>query len=234
VDSGTINTVIGPLATSVTVRNIAPTSGGTSRTQRVVTSEDIDTVIGIVKQQLQSRAYLEMQAKLSDSQCIILQTVKITEERNDWMTFSAQPGDIADTLSLTMRAVVEATAVDEQLGRQIVYAELSKQVQAGQFIKPESVVYDQGCDTVSGSDPTTGRISFSIGGSGMVMAQVNADQIRERLAGLSTNDAVAYMVSELPLQQGLPPQITIVPNWFPNMPILPMRISIQLVDIVPQ
>jgi hypothetical protein len=234
VDSGTINTVIGPLSSSVAVRNITATSGGNSRAQKVVTTEDIDTVIGIVKQQLQSRAYLEMKAKLTDSQCIILQTVQIAEERADWMTFSAQPGDLADTLSLTMRAVVEATAVDEQLGRQIVYAELSKQVQPGQFIKPDSVTYDEGCDSVSSSDAATGQITFSMGGSGIVMAQVDGDQVREHLTGLSTNDAVAYLVSELPLQQGITPQISVVPNWFGNLPILPMRINIVLQDVPSQ
>jgi hypothetical protein len=171
-----------------------------------------------------------MQAKLTDSQCIILQTVQIAEQRNDWMTFSAKPGDTADTLSLTMRAVVEATAVDEQLGRQIVYAELSKQVQPGQFIKPESVTYEQGCDTVNSIDTTTGRITVSMGGTGIVNAQMDTDQIRERLAGLSTNDAVAYLVSEFPLQQGVAPQISISPNWFGKLPILPMRITVQLRD----
>ena len=234
VDSGTINTVIGPLSTSVAVRNITATSGGNSRTQKIVTTQDIETVIGIVKQQLQSRAYLEMQAKLTDLQCIILQTVQIAEERNDWMTFSAQPGDAADTLSLTMRAVVEATAVDEQLGRQIVYADLSKQVQAGQFIKPDSVTYDEGCDTVSSSDAATGQITFSMNGSGVVMAQVDSEQVREHLTGLSTNDAIAYLVSELPLQQGITPQINIVPDWFGSLPILPMRINVQLQDVPPQ
>lgn len=234
VDSGTINTVIGPLSTSVTVRNVAPTSGGTSRAQKVVTSQDIDTVTGIVEQQLQSRAYLEMQAKLTDTQCIILQTVKITEERSDWMTFSAKAGDAADTLTLNMRAVVEATAVDEQLGRQIVYAEMSKQVQSGQVIKPATVTYDQGCDTVSATDPTTGRITFSMSGSGVVTSQVDPDQIRQHLAGLSPSDAVAYLVSEVPLQQGILPQITIAPGWFRTMPILPMRINVQLQDIQPQ
>jgi hypothetical protein len=228
VDSGTINTVIGPLATSVTVRNIAPTSGGSSRAQKTVTTQDIATVIGIVRQQLQSRAFLEMQAKLTESQCIILQTVQIAEQRNDWMTFSAQPGDAADTLSLTMRAVVEATALDEQLGRQIVYAELSKQVQPGQFIIPESVTYEEGCDTVNSTDAATGRITVSMGGNGIVTAQLDTDQIRDRLAGLSMNDAIAFLVSEFPLQQGFAPQISISPDWFGNLPILPMRINVQL------
>jgi hypothetical protein len=230
VDSGTINTVIGPLGSRVTVRNIAPTSGGSSRAQKVVTSQDLDTVVGIVKQQLQSRAYVEMQAKLTDSQCIILQTVQIAQERSDWMTFSAKAGDSADTLSLTMRAVVEATALDEQLAHQIVYAELSRQVELGQFIKPESVTYQEGCDTVRNGDAASGQLVFSTGGRGTVMAQVNTDQIRDHLVGLSTNDAIAYLVSDLPLQQGVNPQITIAPDWFGSLPVLPMRITVQLMD----
>jgi hypothetical protein len=174
-----------------------------------------------------------MQAKLSASQCIILQTVQIAEERSDWMTFSAQPGDAADTLSLTMRAVVEATAVDEQLGRQIVLAQLSRQVAAGQFIKPDSVVYDLGCETVSSPDPTTGNMTFSMSGQGIVSAQIDPAEIQQRLTGLSLNDSIAYLISDLPLQQGIQPQITISPDWLQNMPILPARINIQLLEVTP-
>ena len=120
VDSGTINTIIGPMADSVTVRNVAATAGGTTRTQHIVTDEDMATVLAIVKQQLQTRAYVEMQSRLTPKQCIILDTIKIGEERDDWKSYSAKPGDVVDTLSLSMKAVVDAVLVDEQFAQQVV------------------------------------------------------------------------------------------------------------------
>lgn len=228
VESGLINTVIGPLAVRVSVRNVAATSGGTARAQRVVSDDDRERLLATLRQQLQARAYLEMEPRLSDTQFIILETVRIAEERSDWTTFSAQPGDVADTLSLTMRAVVEAIAVDEQFARQIVYAQMSNQIGDGQFIKPQTVTYERG--SVSNVDAPTGRITFSLTGSGLVTQQINAGTLGERLAGKSLNDATAYLVNEIQQADGTLPSITVSPDWFGQMPLLPMRITIQLVE----
>ncbi len=228
VDSGLINTVIGPLADRVSVRNVAPTSGGTARTQRTVSADDRDRLLATLRQQLQARAYIEMEPRLSDTQFIILETVHIAEERSDWTTFSARPGEVADTLSLTMRVVVEATAVDEQLARQIVYAQMSNQIAVGQYIKPQTVSYERG--SVSQVDPSTGRITFGLTGSGLVSQQINAEMLGERLAGKSLNDATAYLINEIQLADGTLPSIAISPEGFEQMPLLPVRITMQLVE----
>lgn len=228
VASGQINTVIGPLASSITVRNIAPTSGGARQTRRTVTVGDQERLLATLRQQLQARAYLEMEPRLQDTQFVILETVHIAEERDDWKTFSARPGDSADTLSLTMRAVVEAVAVDEVFGRQIVYAQMSSKVAAGEYIKPETVTYERG--GVRSVDPQSGRIVFTLRGVGLVAEQVNAQALAERLAGLSINDAIAYLVNEIALEPGSAPQIAVTPDWLDRLPLLPMRITIQIQD----
>lgn len=228
VDAGTINTVIGPLGNSVTVRNIAPTGGGSSRTQRTVTQDDMDRLLATVRQQLQNRAYVEMQSRITTSQCIILETVRIVEERSDWQTFSAEPNQIADTLSLSMRAVVEAIVIDEQFGQQIVYAQLSRQVQDGQFILPESVHYDLGCESVESVNPATGEVVFTMSGSGSVISRIDVNIVQSSLAGRNLNDALAYLVTDLPLYAGTPPEITVWPEGWTSMPLLSPRITVEL------
>jgi hypothetical protein len=233
VDSGVINTVVGPLATDVTVRNLSPTSGGASQSQKAVDASDKDRLLETVRQQLQARAYVEMEPRLTATQFIILETVHIAEERSDWMTYSANVGDVTDTLSLTMRVVVEATAVDQQFGQQLVYAQMSSQVRQGQFgkaveIRPESVTYERGA--VSGVDSTTGKVTFAMTGTGTVSTTIDPEQVRQQLAGRSINDAIAHLVSEYNLQQGTTPLISVSPDWFGNMPLLPMRIDVLLQD----
>jgi MFS family permease len=169
-----------------------------------------------------------MEPRLTDTQFIILETVHIAEERQDWTTFSAQSGDVADTLSLTMRAVVEAIAVDEQFARQIGYAQMSNQIAAGQFLKPQTGTYDRG--GVSNIDAASGRITFGLTGSGLATQQINAQTLGERLAGKSLNDATAYLVNEIQQADGTLPSITVSPDWFGQMPLLPMRITIQLIE----
>ena len=230
VDSGTINTVIGPMTDSVTVRNVAATAGGTTRTQHIVTDEDMANVLAIVKQQLQTRAYVEMQSRLTSKQCIILDTIKIGEERDDWKTYSAKPGDIVDSLSLSMKAVVDAVLVDETFGQQVVLAQLTKQIEAGETIKPDSVTYDLGCQSTGHIDAATGQIVFQMSGTAIVSAQINADQVRQQVSGQSFNDATASLLTGLQLQQGIPPQVSVWPQGFDRMPLLPFRISVQIQD----
>ncbi len=226
VDSGTINTVIGPLADRVDVRNVSATEGGATRTRPVIAQADVDNLLFIVRQQLQTRAYLEMQSRLTATQCIIVDTVQIGEERDDWKTFSGQIGDVTDTLSLTMRVVVDALVVDEAFAQRIALAEMSRQLQPNQAIQADSVAYELGCESGTSRDES-GRITFQIGGSGIVNAIVDSSAIQQQLAGLPVNDAMAYLVTTLPLQQGFAPQISLWPEGFPSLPLLAPRITIQ-------
>jgi hypothetical protein len=224
VSIGMINTIIGPLAGRLTVRNLAPTNGGSSQTQRVVVAADKDRLVEIVRQQLQSRAYIEMKPRLTQTQFIIPETIRIAEERDDWKTFSAKEGDTADSLSLNMHAVVEAIVVDQQF----TLAQMSNQVGRGQFIRPDSISYEMG--GVDNVDEQTGRITFSMSGSGQVAALIEPEALKQKLAGMTLNDAQAYLISSVNLQQNTLPQITLSPDWFGRMPILANRITVLLQD----
>ena len=113
----------------------------------------------MVRQQIQAQAYTAMQPQLSSNQFVILETITIAEERNDWKDFNANVGDTAETLSLTMRAIIEAGAVDEQFGRQIAFANLSSSVPRGRVIKPETIEYVRG--QLSGTSPD-GSVTFNM------------------------------------------------------------------------
>ncbi len=229
VDSGLINTVVGDLADRVTVRNINPTFGGSSQSLPAVTSEDQERLLAMVRQQLQSRAYLEMLPRLDESQFLILETMVIAEERSDWTTFSAQPGDAADTLTLTMRAIVEAFAINEQFGQQVAFASLARQIPRGRQIAPETITYQRGPVT---NVFQNGQATFTLTGSARVVAQIDADLLRERLMGMPLPEAVDYLQRELDLLEATAPQITLTPDWFGRLPLLPFRTSIIIAEPV--
>jgi hypothetical protein len=227
VDAGLVNVVGGPLADLVTVRNLAPTTGGESRTLGAISPNDRERLLDTVRQQLQARAYTEMLPRLSETQFIIIETLRIPEEREDWMTFSGNPGDVADSLTLTMRAVVEAIAVDEQFGWDIAFTRMQQEIPVGRELRPETVTYERG--PVLGIDAER-RIAFVLVGSGTVFGQVNVGLLRERLAGRSLDDAQGYLLSEVDIEEGTAPHISLSPDWFGRLPLVPMRISIDLQD----
>jgi len=227
VEAGLINTIAGPLAERLTVRNIAPTSGGESRTILAVSQEDRDRLLSTLRQQLQARAYIAMEAQRAPSQSIILETIRIAETRDEWMTWSADVGEAADTLTLTMRAVVEASVIDEALARQIALAAITAGIPPGRALVPNSLQYE--CCTVQNIDPE-GRVVIGLSATGQAAAQVNPPALAEQLAGRTTDDALRFLLSELDLAENTMPQIHLTPDWFGRLPLLPMRIDIQVLE----
>jgi hypothetical protein len=228
VQPGMINTVATALASKVTVRNISATFGGENRTLNAVSQDDKDRLLGTLRQQLQSKAYVEMLPRLTATQFLIPETIHISEERADWETFSAQPGDVADTLTLTMQVVVEASAIDEQFAQQIAFAQMATQIPRGRTIRPETIHYD--CCSVQNFDAQTGQITFTINGSGAVVAQVDTGMLQDRLAGRTPDEAINYLVNAVDLMPGTTPQITLSPDWLGRLPLLPMRITVRVQD----
>ncbi len=217
-----INVIIDPaLAGEVEVRNVNPTVGGQNRSVNVVTQTDHDRLIDILRQQIQDQAYTEMLPRLEQTQFIIPETIHIAEERSDWMTFNHQVGDVADSLSLDMRAVVEATVVDQTLAQQIAFARL--QVPANHVIQPNTVTYQRGAVSNVGQD---GSVTFTMVCSGQVVAAVDVGNLQQNLAGRTLGDAAGYLVSEVDLAQNSSAEISISPNWLDRLPLLPMRITI--------
>ena len=227
VDVGLINTVIGDLAADVEVRNLAPTYAGESRTVRIVTQQDKDTLVAILRQQIQDRAFRDLAPQITESQFAILDTLRIAEERSDWLTFNYDVGDVTDTLTLTMQAIVEVIAVDEGLAEQIAYTRLGAQIPRGRMIRPESVVYDRGSVT---NVEAGGRVTFTMVASALVVGNINVGQLQERLASRTPEDAMSYLLNTADLEENTTPQITISPDWLNILPILPMRINIRFTE----
>ena len=227
VDAGLINTIVGPLAESLTVRNLQPTSGGETRTASVVTQEDYDRLLATLRQQLQAVAYQAMEAQVSPTQTIILETIRLAGADTEQMTWSAEVGAETDALTLTMRTTVEATVIDEALAQQIAFAALTAQIPPGRALVPGGLTYV--CCTVNGIQPD-GRVDFTMTSQAMVAGQVNTTLLQERLTGRTPEDAIRYLLSEVDLAEESTPQVRITPDWFGRLPFLPMRITVRLAD----
>jgi hypothetical protein len=225
VASSTINTIVSPLSNDLSVINTVPTSGGVDQTYHVVTPEDMQDALDNARQYLQATAYSEMQATLSETQIIVIETIHIPEDelRNDWITYSHTMGDITDVLTLNMRAIVEALAIDDRFAQQVVFARLSLQRPLNMVLNPESFLYRRG--PVIGTD-AEGRTSLQVFGEGIASAQVNNYQLQADLTGRSLEDARRVIAATVDIAPGSQPQISIWPEFLGQMPFLPIRINI--------
>ncbi|MYC56061.1 MAG: hypothetical protein F4X46_10840 [Chloroflexi bacterium] len=224
---GAINRVAGDLVDSVTVLNLAPTAGGSDRAVQVIAAVDHARLLDIARLQLQSLAYDRMRADLSQSQVIIIESLQIAEENKDWLDYSAVVGARASQLSLTMRAVVSALAVDEKLAREILQTELAAAAPAGMALQADTVVYERGAFDFS---PAKEQVRFMARGSAVAQAQLDVAALRERLAGADLDAAQSHLREHPSLVQRPPPQLSLYPRGLGRMPLLPLRIQIDIAD----
>jgi hypothetical protein len=227
VSEGLINTVTGTLSEQVTVRNLQPTTQGSSQTFAIVTQDDHDRLMGIVRAQLQARAFAEMQANFSsDTQVIVVETVHIPPEslRSDWVNFSHEVGAFSETLTLDMQAVVQALVIDDRFARQIVFARLSAEKPPNLILQPESFTYTRGPVT---STNATGNTTFTAFGNALATAQVDTFQLQQAIAGKTLDEAQALLIRTVELAPDTTPEIRLFPQWLWQMPILPVRISVR-------
>lgn len=225
VSAGMINTVIGALAENVSVINLAPLAGGGVRSVKVVAAEDQARLLESVRIQLQSLAFEQVRSTLSDSQVIIIESIRIEEERKEWTHFSADVGTMTSELSLTMRAVVSAIAVDERFGRQVAQARLKSMLPPDSDLVTGSLDYMRGPFTLGRLD---GQVRFTASASARAAAAIDRDALREELAGSSVDEARRLLAAWPGLSAIDPPVLKLYPKGLQDMPTLAIRIDLRL------
>ena len=224
VGPGMINTVLGELSDRVSAINLAPAAGGSNQSVKTVAAGDKRQLLESARIQLQSLAYEQMRAGLSESQVIIIESLRIEQERKEWTRFSADVGAMTSELSLTMRAVVSALVVDDRYGRQLAAARLRDKIPANFELVADSLTYARGPFKIGRAD---GQINFTATASAAVIATFEGEQLRERLAGISLAEARDLLAMQPELSSKRPPRISLYPPSLQRMPIMAVRIRVR-------
>lgn len=225
VQAGAIVNIEGGLGRALSVRNLAPTRGGTVREQAVVTRADYDRLLSIGRAQLLQNALTEVSARLGGTQIVVPNGIRILNEGAEELTYSAFIGEQTDVLSLTIRARVQALIIDEQAARQAMLARLSREIPSGQRLLLDTIAYNR--SPLQAAD-AQGRVTFLMYATASVVANVDSALVRQRLAGMNVEAALARLNRELLLDPLRPPQIMLYPNLFGRLPALPMRITVTI------
>lgn len=224
VGPGMINTVLGELSEQVSVINLASAAGGSNQSVKSVAAADKSNLLDSARIQLQSLAYEQMRAGLSESQIIIIESLRIEQERKEWTSFSADVGAMTSELSLTMRATVSALVVDDRYGRQLTTARLRDKIPANFELVDDSLTYVRGPFKMGRAD---GQVNFTATGSATVIADFNFDHLREQLAGLSLKEARALLEQQAELSDQDPARILLFPQALQRMPTMAVRIQVR-------
>jgi hypothetical protein len=226
IEAGLISTIEGPLAQSLGVHNADPTRGGTVRQQGIVTKADSDTLLELAREKIRQTSLADFSPNLTGTQIIVPDSIKIVEERPEWLSYSAFVGDGADNLTLSMQAKVQALVIDLQLARQATLAKLATQIENGWQIVPESVNFKTFKPSDILSMDAKGQVTFYMSASANVALIIDPDRVRSQITGASVSEATNMLERNWLLDTRYPPQIKVWPEIFHRLPALPIRITI--------
>jgi hypothetical protein len=91
------------------------------------------------------------------------------------------------------------------------------------IINPESFLYLRG--SIVEVD-FNGRTSFNASGEVIATAELDSLRLQNDLTGRSLEDAQRLIVATVDIEAGSQATITVWPEWFGQMPFLPVRIQV--------
>ncbi len=229
VPAATINVVeTAALRGKVRVINEQPTSGGGVKQVGVVTRADMDRLKAQMLQQLQQRAFVELQGQLGEQEFLpdVSMTVEILSEVYDQFLDAE-----ADVLHLQMRILATGTAVDRDNANGLAFQALKGKIPATYELKDEQIFFE--LDEVNVR--MEGRsVIFEVTASAPLVVEVDRSAVRSAVAGLTVDEAVEALADSFALDA--PPVVEVEPEWIKRwewldrVPFLPFRIQVVILE----
>lgn len=228
VPAATINEVeTAGLRGKVRVTNEQPTKGGGVKQVGVVTRADMDRLKSQMLQQLQQRAYIELQSQLNEGEFLPPEsmTVEIMSEVYDQFLDAE-----ADLLHLTMRIYASGTAVDRANAQLLAYQVLKERIPVTYELQSEEITFD-----VSEEVRLDGRsVLVDVTASAPLIVEVDRSEVRSAVLGLTAQEAAQVLAETVSLDA--PPVVEVGPEWIKRwewldrVSYLPFRIQVVVLE----
>ncbi len=218
VGAGLINQVEGVAALALKVINPEPTRGGGLQEVRAVSQEDMDRARAQLTERLLEEAYQGLQEYLEPTEVLFRQSLEIQGAEVSYNRFLYER---ADTLVVHLRLLITGMAVDRHNAEAVAYAALVRR------LPPDHVLVATDFEL---QEPTSGpegsRLTFSVYGIGHAAAEIDSEAVRRAIRGKSVSAAAELLTEQWPLAE--PPQIEVWPEWLNRLPLLPIRITVNV------
>lgn len=184
-------------------------SGGTKRDIQVVSRKDQTTLRDDLVAKIKDRAKTEIESQ-AGGRTTFLETMKVVTAKE---TFSAQVGEEASSVSLTLTADVAALAIDEMVFHELLVTMLTSFIPDGFKIVPEKLAV-----TIDEAMTTDEGVSFDALVSIPVAPTIDRAAIIERVVGLRPTlaaDAVKTLPHFKRMEVSLSPTLPSLFRWIP-------------------
>ncbi|HSR29432.1 MAG TPA: hypothetical protein VLY63_02635, partial [Anaerolineae bacterium] len=229
VDRATITEVeTSGLRGKVRVINEQETQGGGVRQVGVVTRADMDRLKAQMLQQLQQRAYVELQNQLGEQEFLPPEsmTTEIMAEVYDQFLDAE-----ADVLHLQMRIMATGTAVDRANANLLAYEALKERIPDTYELKSEEISFSLDEENVRMDGR---RVIVDVTAAAPLVVEIDRGQVRSAVAGLEADEASQVLAGAFAL--GAPPSVEVLPDWIKRwdwldrVPLLHFRIQVLVLE----
>lgn len=228
VPAATINEVeTTALRGRVRVTNESPTEGGGVRQVGVVTRADMERLKAQLLEQLQQRAYMELQGELGEQESLPSEslTVEILSEVYDQFLDAE-----ADVLNLQMRIVASGTAVDVANANLLAFESLKELIPATYELESDDILFE--LDDQMRMDGRS--VILQVTASAQLVADVDREAVRSAVVGLPADEATDVLAGSLALETL--PTVEVQPDWIKRwewldrVPFVPFRIQVLVLE----
>ncbi len=219
VRANTINTVNGALRFRARVINSGATFGGGSRLVPVVTQQDKDNLLAQMKSAIDAKAFSILTHKLDPGEWLPQQSVQTFTIAQIFDKFNDDEGS---QLQLSLRTLIQGTALHEDQTRDAIVAALRRNVPEHALLVADSVTVQRVSDTVN-----IGRqVQFTMTGKAQYVIPIDPAQVKSTVVGLTPAKAVRAIQQRWPLERT--PEIYQDPQWLATLPAFGSRIQVRV------
>jgi len=218
--ANSLSMIDGILSLSASVTNPGPLTGGTDRVTTAPSEDDHKRVRSVLMSLLLTQAQQQIKDSIGTQDVLLVNTLKmgqVSEEIYD--PPSGQPGNL---LKLTMSVPFNAQYLSADDLNQLAETTLNASEPEGYLPVPSTLAYKL-VDTpvLEGS----GGSRFNLQVERTSVHQIDLNQANALARGLPPKIAARTLKAKLPLSNT--PVIDLNPSWWPWLPLIPFRISVQ-------
>jgi len=215
----TLIAIQGDLGTELAVANPEPTSGGTERTVAIPTADDRARLRAMLLADLRQQARDQFAQNLSPGDLPFPDTLTVSQTLDE--TYKPEESQPGETLTLTMQVEISIEYAQASDLRALAGAALDAGLSMNMLPVADTLTIET---TSTPASRGGGVTNFEIHASRMLKPNINLSSTTRAVQGLSPIEAGQRLESMLPLAS--PPQIQLVPSWWPWLPFLQFRILI--------
>ncbi len=225
VRANTINTVSGAMRFRVRVSNPNGTAGGGSQLVSVVTQQDKDNLLAELQNEVEAQAYEKLTTELEPGEWMPPESVVVYTIAQAFDKFNDDEGD---TIELTLRSLVQGTALQQSDAEEVIMASLRDNVADDAMLVADSISYNE----ISNITSLGRQISFTMTGAADYVVPIDPVELKDLVTGMSVDEATAAISEQWPLDTE--PDIYQDPEWLPTLPQFPNRIQVRIKYSDPQ